>query len=1033
MNKEHLFGAPPAYIPVASGESERDRRLRLRAEERARKLAGNDGSVYEANESSKRDQIWEMKKMQRLGGGEFSHLDPPPVANPYTPVLQNPYENMYKEPPGKYEPPYKKFTENYNEGVNMPLEYRNVEMPSAQLVNDFQELKVTKDQLDYADGVFNDLIKKQEPDKKRVYAEELKRQIEEKNLRKGPESFEQGFEIGSRNRLADRNRYAGELESQAQAKRPNSIEAPISAVFGGGGNSAMSEREKKLKYARDLEAQIKQKKQEGLSNRPMTEEYHAFPGSQDSGRDKKRNYAQELDSQVRAKTNAKAIDLPRYPEPDYQQRAMYEERSEVNYRKNNEEPNTPFVPSGMSAADLDKKARYRQELESQIEEQKRRKEEEKRKRRFEEETAEKRFYNDAKIDPMKPIIRQKTVDPNKPSEDNPQAERYKEFLQKAKSPPEAILNTEEAPRFSSNPTSTKSEHRNLIEYPEMRRDPSYRPSDFQPKEVLRPYPEMQRPFFDPNLPYAEMQNPHYEVPKPNPMQGHPYYPVNEGERNFKNVGNQIVDPRKPEYPIPNHLIETYMREIQETRLERDRAREQCLEMREMMLREKEKNLEQLLFLVKNQTGDSRPISYQESRAPEKPSPYSAYGYKNTPTIESRKDLISEPPKTLIEEYKPQNSNIYNDLYKDFKPDLYRNMFEQPELIDINPLNPPVPEEPDPFERSLAGKSKWVDLSQAKWGAVSLIESVAVDSNNEEQVRKKWQQVESQENFLNSKPSDQTPRFCLAKFPGSLSQIVVDDESLPSHIDHVPYFPSKRDSSEELEKPSPGNLSIDEGHYSIHEEFEPSEEEGNSSAIQDKEVEQTHEITMSNPKYEETDQYMIECDEWSESQSEAEVEIKRQVKNSYDRPKIIDVFKEKAFGKVDSAKESPKKSPKKELAPNPSHGKIAFSRLEQARKHAKELKAKDVGDDVESSQAMFLDLPDFYRESVSQSSFEGKFTQKALNDLRSQKKKNNEMNSSKASLPIDSNDLHAKFFAAAYERDKGEEKALPKIQSRRYID
>jgi hypothetical protein len=180
--------------------------------------------------------------------------------------------------------------------------------------------------------------------------------------------------------------------------------------------------------------------------------------------------------------------------------------------------------------------------------------------------------------------------------------------------------------------------------------------------------------------------------------------------------------------------------------------------------------------------------------------------------------------------------------------------------------------------------------------------------------------------------------------------------------------------------------------------------------------------------------MVECDEWSESQEEVEAEVKRQVKNSYEKPKTFDVFKAKALKpeKNDSSKASPIKSPKKELPPNPSLGKVAFSRLEQARKHAKELKARDVVDDIESSQAKFLDLPDFCRESVSQSSMEGKFTQLALIELRNQKKRNNELNSSKSSLPRDSKDLHDKFFAAAFDKEKGEEK-MPRVQSRRYID
>ena len=56
-NKDYLFSTPALVPSVVSGESERDRRLRLRAEERSRKLAGNDGSAYESNEQSKRDAI----------------------------------------------------------------------------------------------------------------------------------------------------------------------------------------------------------------------------------------------------------------------------------------------------------------------------------------------------------------------------------------------------------------------------------------------------------------------------------------------------------------------------------------------------------------------------------------------------------------------------------------------------------------------------------------------------------------------------------------------------------------------------------------------------------------------------------------------------------------------------------------------------------------------------------------------------------------------------------------------------------------
>lgn len=1145
MNKDYLFAAAPGYSPQVSTESERDRRLRLRAEERARRLAGGEVSAYEAEGQNKRDLIWEMKKQQRFGP-EIPEVRENFQAgfgsNPYQAGNFKQLEGQVKEP-ARFENPSVRPAYELEAGYQAALGGAYVGESNRMAVEN--EFVVNKEQMDYADNLFSDLLKNKDIDKKKNYAEDLRRQIEEKSIKRSPESIDNPYDHNQRGRFQDKKPQ--DLEPYGNQRRPNLADGtdslPLPSIVSNTPTS-LSEREKKLKYARELEAQIKSKKQEPVPSRPAAEEYFPFPSSQDSAKDKKKLYAQELEAQIKMK-NSKP-DVPRYPNPNSNPNLNLNPNPNLNLNPNpNPYPNTnqnsnpslnpypypypyPYpelqpqsdfivrsdsypeaYPRGLreesplqtpSATD-DKKTKYRLELERQIEEQKRRKEEEKKKIKQDEEIAEKRFFAGNKVDPNKPIIRHKTVDPNRPSEENPNAERYKLHMQRAKKLPEG--SQEDSPKHPAsaivNPLPRDRMENGEVLRGEFRENPQAGiggPEAFRPQSDLMPRQEFQNVGFARN----EGFRPNDGFKPNDAFRQNNGFREMEGEKPFRNIGNSIVEQRPGEL-MPSQLMEIYMREIQETRLERDRAREQCMEMREMMLREKERNLEQLLYLVKAQGIDrveTRPASFQEPRPNTYQQNYPAlpqgrdvrtglvdpnkFGYAepSRPSLDSNRPPYADIYQTGKQEIKkPEfvegNRNlgfegregyeqIYNDLYKDFRPDPYR----PGPGFDLEPMNPPVPEEPDPFERSLAGNSKWIDPNIAKWGSVSLIESVALPVNSSKQLtpspqipinelylsdlspnspqnsaplidpyqanpshtdaqRKKWESKD----LLDLKPSDNTPRFISSNFKGSLARIMVDDESLPSKVEQVHYFDGF-ESMKDLKKPETNESHSEEN--SIREELQE-HSDYSEDPDQTDEVEQTREIPMPNPKYEETDQYMVECDDWSESQEEAEVEIKKQVKTSYDKPKIFDVFKEKPAknDKIDSTKQSPKKSPKKELPPNPSNGKIAFSRLEQARKHAKELKAREIGDEIESSQGRFLDLPDFCKDSVSQSSFEGKFTQLALNELRNQKRKNNELNSSKSSLPRDSKDLQDKFFAAAYEKDKNEEKSIPKIQSRRYID
>ena len=752
-----------------------------------------------------------MKKMQRFGSANDSL---PAIPNDFPSLNQqrlnfeqNEYNKEFsRDYSGKVENGYERQNfENQFDQNSLPQKHKNLEFGNKNY--EPVEAKITKEQQEYADNLFRDILKKPDNDvnKKKIYAEELKRQIQEKNSRKVSEHVEIGLDIGNNRLKNDKKQYAAELEAQIINKKNIQAEEKYS----GFPNSiqGISEKEKKMKYAKELEAQIRQKKQE-KPFREMEEEYFPFPASQDVSKEKKKIYAQELDAQIREnmKRNSNpyeknpsnypydknppnyaydkppnyaydkppnyandkppnyaydknppnyaydkppnyAYDKPpsyaydknpqNYPNDKLQGKYPYENikqeglsdhslikneffslkndyppprnqeidrgrevpfRAEMNYPFTENEVNPPYSAKPIIEEPLiqpppsnfneEKKLRYRQELERQIEEQKRRKEEEKRKHQLDSEKAERQYLQESGIDPTKPIIRQRTVDPNRPSEDNPQAERYKMHLQRVKSSnkdssrnlsEESLLTSDKKNLHvqTSEPIQNRDQKNNLFvaqASPKVNNQDFYsdpRPvnnQDFNnfmnPRPVnnqdfnnfMNPRPINNQDFnnFNPGNPdFSTNQDPKF---KPNPDYSNSHDPD-------KNRFNPVIERQEMKKPDSNNpLIETYLREIQETRMERDRAREQCLEMREMMLKEKERNLEQLLMLVRSPKSESRPVSYQEQRLPtnQETRPYQGF----TPFNDIRSNIInSDYIHTPVIDNKGIIPQVSPDLYQ----------------------------------------------------------------------------------------------------------------------------------------------------------------------------------------------------------------------------------------------------------------------------------------------------------------------------------------------------------------------------------
>lgn len=378
--------------------------------------------------------------------------------------------------------------------------------------------------------------------------------------------------------------------------------------------------------------------------------------------------------------------------PNYPQKA-----SEISqeYEKPNFVRDNSITRGNIPPRDEEKMSRYREELQKQMDDQKRRKDEEKRKTREEEDKAEQRFLIDIPNE-TKPLVTKK-VDPNRPSEDHPGAQRYQELAEKAK----VQVKSNEATaleNFNGFPP-TKPNYKFQQKQDIISEEPPMKPSAFNFNQI----PSQINPINSPqNYDYNQMPL------QPKQFQNPPSQMYNYQDQPM----NSFVPRPGPNYPQQSsgqsHDIKNaYMKEIQEIKVEREKARDQMLEMREMMLKEREKQLENMLMMVKMQpnlymqTQQSRPYSYGSNNPQMEPNefiqpnpnnqnqnlyenqynnPYDFLGQQNSPN--------QIPPQQLpINQFEIQSSNNPQSYDYPINKDAKQGLFGNPNanLIDLKPV------------------------------------------------------------------------------------------------------------------------------------------------------------------------------------------------------------------------------------------------------------------------------------------------------------------------------------------------------------
>jgi hypothetical protein len=502
----------------------------------------------------------------------------------------------------------------------------------------------------------------------------------------------------------------------------------------------------------------------------------------------------------------------------------------------------------------EKQSQYRQELQTQIEEKKRRVDEERRQREEEEMRIEQRLQRDNPVD--KPTGKQVTKDPNRPSDDHPDADRYKQLMHRK------LANDADVGRGKEDPYS-KPDFIGVGSSP-IDQLQSRPPAGYPPSHNFPPYPPQQ---------YVPMSQ---ALP---PGQGQPY-------------------------------VDSYAmnREIQEMQRDRDRSKEQILELKEMMLKERERALYEISQEMHGRAqytpGSGYHPQYPPQEAPMHPPVYAGYptpivqhvgpayppqagylphgyppqpgfpppaGYPLQPSYPSQPSYapqsrpsyppapyqpsaikvssqqpynddnimsfshkidLQEPSSHLMDQLLPpnyppskadskpfqrQDSRVTRDNSATFNPDYDEDFRPKADLLRSREIestyhNKAVKEEglysqdsaratsqfgSNLFEKSLSGESKWVRASNMQWGNTKLLDSVAEFKGVKPPAdgqRKPWQQSTDPFKMYQSIKGQEA----------QLHQLRSDEEleeSLPSYFMHVPFkahdeAPNHRDISEQ---------------------------------------------------------------------------------------------------------------------------------------------------------------------------------------------------------------------------------------------
>ncbi|CAG9318673.1 unnamed protein product [Blepharisma stoltei] len=575
----------------------------------------------------------------------------------------------------------------------------------------------------------------------------------------------------------------------------------------------------------------------------------------------KNQYKQDLLSQISQKQQQKQFPPIEDPAPD------------------------PF--HAQPASDINKKLKYREELQKQIEENRRRKEEEKKLIQMQDVRYEMKFSDQSQ---ERSIRRQKTIDPNKPSDENPHAERYREFAKHKSIGGEEMYH----PKISEN--------------------------SFDNREIQQ---------------FSEFPSPRIN-----------YSPSPHNQNSFIS--------QQPE--INQSLTESYLKEIQEIKQERDKARECMLEMKEMMLKEREKQIENMITMLRIQS----PMNpYQAPLAQ-----YPVIQQNPAPLIQpnpvwSRPQTYQADPMNNQRVFAAVSTQLpyYANEAQTPKPDFQSYGPKNDDLIDVNPIQTNylhilAPQEPEVFESSLRGHSKFVPTDM-NWGNLHLYEITQLPKTAE--IVEKSSKIPEIPNFL---PKTSMPNPTFKENPiQNLKNIEANDESLPSNIE---FFQLRKSQMEpvkiviqpKIEENKFEEESIDEA-YSEH--FESDIE---SEPYENEIVTPVYEIEMGVPKFGSFEEFSSGL--VPNVQETPRAETRRLI---LDKPKTIDIFNKKS------------KITQKTLTPKT--GSCAFSRLEEARKHANEQESLDLSEEMDK---IFEENPkpklqlnqNFYDEMIDGGEYESSY-------------------------------------------------------------
>lgn len=580
--KEHLFVQPPISREGTRGETERDRRLRLRAEERARRMNGDSSSVYTQN-----------AKSDMLPSFSPSLAPPQPVSDLYQNIDPEKLQMYRMEAQRQFEEQKAKMLE---EARRMRSEPSSEILPRE--IPPRASYESVKAEMSKDSPIINPPQQQSNTDeiKKLNYRLELQRQIEEKKQRVDDER-RRGYPTEQREEPKSRADYSFPTTAILPGERYDS--APSSS---GPSNTV----DKKLQYRLELERQIEEKKQRRediprgrasevssyttesvIPDRPNSRARRPssmHPASSEEI-DKKQLYKLELERQIEEKKrrqeeerrNMKGIqretNIEYYDEnkPVMNRREDYN-RPAVQTPPVEQYPNTkpPKItnPYSVTVEEVEKKNAYRLELQRQIEEQKKRKEEEKLKLKQKEDMHE-QMFRDQTAQSEKPLIMRKQ-DPNRPSNENPNIDRYQELASKkpptrGEDNPSDLMNRRkdlfgDEPIDIMNMPPTKVTPKNMAF-----NQPVSNPTEYKPRTFYPPpsdYPSSISQISNPPPNYPEYSN-------PPSIQSNPSNPYSSS------------DPPIP----PSDLKAFYENYVRELQLLREQAKEEIQRDKEKLLSE----------------------------------------------------------------------------------------------------------------------------------------------------------------------------------------------------------------------------------------------------------------------------------------------------------------------------------------------------------------------------------------------------------------------------------------------------------------